>query len=86
MSLENMKALEVRVRRLVNLVQELKQANELLKEDLNQATEQLTKQSELVSDWEEERGHIRKRIETVLGELDFLGYPDEVTGGNGDKS
>ncbi|NKB81941.1 MAG: cell division protein ZapB [Nitrospirales bacterium] len=86
MSLENMEALEVRVRRLVNLVQELKQTNEGLKDDLQQATERLAKQSELFSDWEEERGDIRKRIETVLGDLDFLECSDEVAGGIGDKS
>lgn len=72
MSLEKMEALEVRVRRLVDLVQELKQANRSLQQELRVAQEQLMKQEILSHDWEEERETIKFRIERVLGELDGL--------------
>lgn len=67
-----MEALEVRVRRLVDLVQELKQANRSLQQELRVAQEQVMKQEALSHDWEEERATIKFRIERVLGELDGL--------------
>ena len=44
MSLEKMETLEVRVRGLVELVQELKQANGSLQEQLNLVQEELSRQ------------------------------------------
>ena len=72
MSLEKMETLEVRVRGLVELVQELKQANESLQEQLNLVQEELSRQEALAREWEEERVNIKLRIEKVLGQLDSL--------------
>lgn len=72
MSLEKIEALEVRVRKLVDLVVELRQAKANLEEELQVARERLVKQEELSHGWEEERSSIRSRIEKVLGELEFL--------------
>ncbi len=72
MSLEKMETLEVRVRGLVELVQEVKQANESLQEQLNLVQEELSRQEALAREWEEERVNIKLRIEKVLGQLDSL--------------
>ena len=72
MSLENIEALEVRVRKLVDLVVELRQDKANLEEELQVARERLVKQDELTQGWDEERITIRSRIEKVLGELEFL--------------
>ena len=72
MSLEKMETLEVRVRGLVELVQELKQANESLQEQLTVVQEDLSRQESLAREWEEERVNIKLRIEKVLGQLDSL--------------
>ncbi|GEM_PF-1273237 len=76
MSLEKMEALEVRVKRLVDLVQDLKQANGVLQQELEEARQRLAEQEGLSHDWEEERAHIRTRIEKVLDDLHFLETPD----------
>lgn len=72
MSLENIEALEVRVRKLVDLVVELRQDKASLEEELQVARERLVKQDEMTQGWDEERTTIRSRIEKVLGELEFL--------------
>ena len=76
MSLEKLEALEVRVKRLVDMVQDLKQANGVLQQELAQARQSLDQQEELSQDWEEERAHIRTRIEKVLDDLHFLETQD----------
>jgi predicted RNase H-like nuclease (RuvC/YqgF family) len=72
MALEKMEALEVRVRGLVTLVQELKRSNAALQSELRLARDRLSKQIELSRRWEDERHHVRVRIEKVLGELEVL--------------
>ncbi len=72
MSLEKMEALEVRVRQLVDLVQELKQTNGSLQRELRVNQEQLMKQEALSHEWEEERKTIKSRIERIIDELDGL--------------
>ena len=72
MSLEKMETLEVRVRGLVELVQELKQANASLQEQLNLAQEELSRREDYGRELEEERGNIRLRIEKVLEQLDTM--------------
>jgi FtsZ-binding cell division protein ZapB len=72
MGLERMEALEARIRGLVDLVQQLKDKNAALEDELRGARERLSKQSHLSRRWEVERGDIRSRIEKVLGELDVL--------------
>lgn len=72
MSLEKMEALEVRVRQLVDLVQELKRTNGSLQRELHVNQEQLMKQEALSHEWEEERKTIKSRIERIIDELDGL--------------
>ena len=72
MSLESIEALEVRVRKLVDLVVELREHKSSLEQELQEARERLVKQDELSQGWEDERTSIRSRIEKVLGELEFL--------------
>lgn len=72
MNIEKMEALEARVRKLVDLIQELKRTNALLEEDLKMARERLDKREALTQSWDAERSDIRTRIEKVLGELDFV--------------
>lgn len=87
MSLEKMEALEVRVKRLVDMVQHLKDANNGLQQDLEQAQQRLVQQESLSQDWEEERTHIRTRIEKVLDDLHFLEAQEtELQGVTSDKS
>jgi len=75
MSLDKMEALEVRVRKLVDLVVELRHEKTSLEEELQVAREQMGKHDELTQGWEDERTTIRSRIEKVLGELEFLDNP-----------
>ncbi len=72
MSLEKMETLEVRVRGLVELVQELKQANGSLQQQLDLVQEELSRQEAHAREWEEERVNIKSRIERVLEQLENL--------------
>lgn len=72
MGLEKMETLEVRVRGLVELVQELKQANASLKQQLDMVEEELLKRETLGRELEEERVNIKLRIEKVLDQLDTM--------------
>ena len=76
MSLEKLEALEAGVKRLVDMVQHLRQDNGALQKKLDEARQRLDQQKTLSQDWEEERIHIRKRIEKVLDDLHFLGPQD----------
>lgn len=76
MSLEKMEALEIRVRKLVDLVQELQQSNGSLQQQLRLAQEELSKQEVSSREWEEERTTIKLRIEKVLEQLDSLETPE----------
>ena len=72
MSLEKMETLEVRVRGLVELVRELKEANASLEAQLTLAQEELLQREDYGRELEEERGNIRSRIEKVLEQLDNM--------------
>ena len=72
MSLEKMETLEVRVRGLVELVRELKEANASLEAQLTLAQEELSRREDYGRELEEERGNIRSRIEKVLEQLDNM--------------
>lgn len=72
MSLEKMETLELRVRDLVELVQELKQANGSLQQQLNLVQEELARREAAARELEDERSNIRLRIEKVLGQLDGM--------------
>ncbi len=72
MSVDKLETLEVRVKKMLDLIVELRRDKSHLEQELEAAREQLAKQQELSEGWEDERGAIRTRIEKVLGELDFL--------------
>jgi chromosome segregation ATPase len=80
-SLEKLEALEVRVRKLVDLVVELRQDKTQLEKQLQKTQEGLDKQKELLHALEEERTNIRSRIEKVLDELEILDHGNESPGG-----
>jgi chromosome segregation ATPase len=69
---EKLETLEVRVRKLLDLVVELRQDKSHLEQELEATRERLSKHEEMSEGWEEERTTIRSRIEKVLGELEFL--------------
>jgi len=71
-SVEKLETLEVRVKKLLDLVIELRQNKSHLEQELESTRERLAKHEELSEGWEEERTTIRSRIEKVLGELEFL--------------
>ncbi|TLY28138.1 MAG: cell division protein ZapB, partial [Nitrospirae bacterium] len=70
--LERMEALEARIRGLVDLVQQLKEKNAVLDEELRAARDRLSKQNQTNRRWEVERNDVRSRIEKVLEELESL--------------
>ncbi len=72
MSVEKLETLEVRVKKLLDLVIELRQDKSHLEKELESTRERLAKHEEMSEGWEEERTTIRSRIEKVLGELEFL--------------
>ncbi len=72
MSVEKLETLEVRVKKLLDLVIELRQDKSQLEQELESTRERLAKHEEMSEGWEEERTTIRSRIEKVLGELEFL--------------
>jgi chromosome segregation ATPase len=76
-SVEKLETLEVRIKRLLDLVVELRQDKSHLEQELKIAREQLAKHEELSEGWEEERTTIRSRIEKVLGDLEFLDRPND---------
>jgi chromosome segregation ATPase len=76
-SVEKLETLEVRIKRLLDLVVELRQDKSHLEQELKIAREQLATHEELSEGWEEERTTIRSRIEKVLGDLEFLDRPNE---------
>ncbi|HNP28213.1 MAG: cell division protein ZapB [Nitrospira sp.] len=72
MSVEKLETLEARVKKLLDLVIELRQNKSHLEQELESTRERLAKHEEMSEGWEEERTTIRSRIEKVLGELEFL--------------
>ena len=72
MSVEKMEKLEVRVRKLLDLVVELRQNQSNLEQELDATRERLAKHQDMSEGWEDERSTIRSKIEKVLDELEFL--------------
>ncbi len=72
MSVEKMEKLEVRVRKLLDLVVELRQDKTNLEQELDATRERLAKHQDMSEGWEDERMTIRTKIEKVLDELEFL--------------
>lgn len=77
MTLDRLDALEIRIRDLVKLVQDLKRKNASLEDDLRLAQERVAVRDDENRRWEQERIDIRSRIEKVLGEIDLLECLDE---------
>ncbi len=77
MTLDRLDALEIRIRDLVRLVQDLKRKNASLEDDLRMARERVAVRDDENRRWEQERVDIRSRIEKVLGEIDVLECLDE---------
>ncbi|MEX0829983.1 MAG: hypothetical protein WD032_07040 [Nitrospirales bacterium] len=77
MSVEKMEKLEVRVRKLLDLVVELRQDKSHLEQELDSTRERLAKQEDMSEGWEDERSTIRLKIEKVLDELEFLDRSNE---------
>jgi FtsZ-binding cell division protein ZapB len=77
MTLDRLDALEIRIRDLVKLVQDLKRKNASLEDDLRLAREHVALRDDENRRWEQERVDIRSRIEKVLGEIDLLECLDE---------
>jgi chromosome segregation ATPase len=74
---EKLETLEFRVKKLLDLVIELRQDKSHLEQELESTRERLAKREEMSEGWEEERTTIRSRIEKVLGELEFLDRPND---------
>ena len=72
MSVEKMEKLEVRVRKLLDLVVDLRQNQSNLEQELDATRERLAKHQDMSEGWEDERSTIRSKIEKVLDELEFL--------------
>jgi FtsZ-binding cell division protein ZapB len=77
MALDRLDALEVRIRDLVKLVQELKRKNGSLEEELKAARQRMAEQDDLNRQWEKERIDIKTRIEKVIGEIELLECVDD---------
>jgi len=71
-SVEKMEKLEVRVRKLLDLVVDLRQNQSNLEQELDATRERLAKHQDMSEGWEDERSTIRSKIEKVLDELEFL--------------
>jgi len=76
-SVEKMEQLEVRVRKLLDLVVELRQNKSYLEQELQSTREHLAKQQDMSEGWEDERTTIRSKIEKVLDELEFLDHSND---------
>ena len=72
MSVEKMEVLEGRVRKLLDLLVELRQDKSQLEQELESTREHLAKQQDMSEGWEDERTTIRSKIEKVLDDLEFL--------------
>lgn len=77
MSVEKMEQLEVRVRKLLDLVVELRQNKSYLEQELQSTREHIAKQQDMSEGWEDERTTIRSKIEKVLDELEFLDHSND---------
>ncbi len=77
MTLDRLDALEIRIRDMVKLVQDLKRKNAALEDELRLARERVAIRDDENRRWEQERIDIRSRIEKVLGEIDLLECLDE---------
>ena len=78
MALDRLDALEVRIKDLVKLIQELKRRNASLEEELRVVRQRLASQEDVNQRWERERVDIKSRIERVISEIEMLECADET--------
>lgn len=78
MALDRLDALEVRIKDLVKLVQELKRKNASLEDEVKAAHQRLASQDDVNRRWEKERIDIRSRIERVMSEIELLECADDA--------
>lgn len=72
MALDQLGALEERIKDLVKLVQELKKKNAAAEDELKVVRQRLAEKDDSNRRWEQERVDIRSRIEKVLGDIELL--------------
>ena len=72
MALDRLDALEIHIRDLVKLVQELKRKNAAAEEELKVVRQRLAEKGDSNRRWEQERVDIKSRIEKVLGDIELL--------------
>jgi translation initiation factor 2B subunit (eIF-2B alpha/beta/delta family) len=77
MTLDRLDALETRIRDLVKLVQDLRQKNVSLEEEVKTVRQRLVSEEELTRRWERERSDIQSRIDQVISDIDVLECIDE---------
>jgi FtsZ-binding cell division protein ZapB len=77
MTLDGLGTLEVTIRRLLKLVQELRLKNTSLEEQVRGLRQSLASQEELNRLWEKEHTDIQSRIEKVLGDIELLELIEE---------
>ena len=78
MSYEPLNALESRVRKLIEVVQQVKRDNATLKIKLSGTQEQLREHEQRLRDKENEQMGMHDRIERILGDLDAVEHGDEA--------
>jgi chromosome segregation ATPase len=79
MTLAGLDGLEAKIRGLLQLVQDLRQKNELLEEEIRCVRQSLTSQEELNRLWEKEHAEIESRIDKVLSDIGLLDEPVETS-------
>ncbi len=77
MTLDGLDALETKIRDLVKLVQDMRQKNVSLSEEIKVVRQQLAAQEDLNQRWEKESIEIHSRIERVLGDIEMVECIDE---------
>jgi len=77
--------LDLKVKELLQVVQNLKRKNALMTMQLEKAESGLKRQADEVGRWEGERQTVRNRIESVLNELELVGASPGSAEVNGEK-
>ena len=77
MTLDGLDALETKIRGLVKLVQDMKQKNVSLSEEIKVVRQQLAAQEDLNQRCEKESLEIQSRIDRVLGDIEMVERIDE---------
>ena len=76
MSVNKLEDLEVKVKGLIVLLQELKRRNAQLEDRLKEADGRLARQSVTLRRWEKEREWLRGKLRKVQGELEGVEFSE----------